>query len=58
MNTNEPQLGDKVRDAITGFKGIAMAQTTWLNGCRRIIIGLVIGAVVVALIVRRLGSDE
>ena len=29
-------LGDKVKDAITGFKGIAIGRTTWLHGCDRI----------------------
>lgn len=30
------QLGDKVRDRVTGFEGIAVASTTWLNGCERV----------------------
>ncbi|MEO8082530.1 MAG: hypothetical protein ABI780_01775 [Ardenticatenales bacterium] len=30
------QLGDKVRDLVTGFEGIAVASTTWLNGCERV----------------------
>lgn len=29
-------LGDKVKDKVTGFKGIAIARTEWLNGCSRI----------------------
>jgi hypothetical protein len=29
-------LGDKVKDKISGFTGIAIGQTTWLNGCVRI----------------------
>ena len=29
-------LGDKVRDTITGQKGIAVARTVWLNGCIRV----------------------
>lgn len=32
------QLGDKVRDTITGFKGTAVARTMWLHGCARIVI--------------------
>ncbi len=28
-------LGDKVRDSITGFAGIAVAKTIWLHGCVR-----------------------
>jgi len=29
-------LGDKARDKITGFCGIVIAITDWLNGCRRV----------------------
>lgn len=32
------KLGSKVRDHITGFEGIAVARTTWLYGCNRIVI--------------------
>jgi hypothetical protein len=28
-------LGDKLRDRVTGFEGIAVARTEWLNGCVR-----------------------
>lgn len=28
--------GDEVKDRVTGFKGIVVAMTTWLNGCVRI----------------------
>ncbi len=28
-------LGDKVRDQITGFEGIVIAETRWLDGCKR-----------------------
>jgi len=31
-------LGDKVKDCVTGFKGIAVGRTTWLHGCDRIIV--------------------
>jgi len=31
-------LGDKARDKITGFAGIVVAITDWLNGCRRVTI--------------------
>lgn len=31
-------LGDKVRDRVTGLEGIAVARTQWLNGCIRIAI--------------------
>lgn len=30
------KLGDKVRDMITGFTGIAVGRTDWLYGCARI----------------------
>lgn len=29
------ELGTKVRDRITGFKGIVIGRTEWLYGCRR-----------------------
>lgn len=32
----EVQLGDKVKDRITGFEGIVVAITTWMYGCRRV----------------------
>ena len=28
-------LGDEVRDSVSGFTGIAVARTTWLHGCSR-----------------------
>lgn len=30
------KLGAKVKDTITGFTGIAVARTEWLNGCIRL----------------------
>ncbi len=30
------ELGDRVRDSITGFEGIAVGITIWLNKCRSI----------------------
>jgi hypothetical protein len=30
------KLGSKYRDIITGFEGIAVAQTAWYNGCDRV----------------------
>jgi len=30
------ELGDKVKDIVTGFTGIVVAKTQWLNGCWRI----------------------
>jgi len=29
------KLGDKVRDTITGFTGVVVGITNWLNGCTR-----------------------
>ena len=31
-------LGDKAIDRISGFQGVVVAITEWLNGCRRITI--------------------
>ena len=30
------QLGDRVKDPVTGIEGIAMGKTEWLHGCFRI----------------------
>jgi len=32
----EIKLGDRARDVVTGFEGVAVARTQWLNGCVRI----------------------
>ena len=29
------ELGDKVKDRITGVTGIVICEASWLNGCRR-----------------------
>lgn len=29
-------LGDTARDVVTGFEGVVVAITTWLNGCVRL----------------------
>lgn len=29
-------VGDRVRDKVTGFVGIVIGKTTWLNGCNRL----------------------
>ena len=29
------ELGDEAQDAVTGFKGIVVAETRWLYGCNR-----------------------
>ncbi len=31
-------LGDKVKDTVTGFTGIAIGETLWLNGCTRFVV--------------------
>lgn len=31
-------LGEECRDKVTGFRGIAIARTLWLNGCARVTI--------------------
>lgn len=28
-------LGDKARDTVSGFSGVCVARTEWLNGCWR-----------------------
>lgn len=33
---NPIELGDRVKDPITGYQGIAICITTWLHGCIRI----------------------
>jgi hypothetical protein len=38
MSTHQIELGDEAKDSITGFSGVVVAITTWLNGCRRIAI--------------------
>lgn len=35
---DKPQLGDRIKDQITGFTGIALGYTDWLSNCRRWII--------------------
>lgn len=32
----EANLGDRVRDKITGCQGIVIAVTNWLHGCTRV----------------------
>lgn len=32
------KVGDKVKDKITGFTGIAIAKTEWLYGCMRVVV--------------------
>jgi hypothetical protein len=33
---DEINVGDVVRDTVTGFEGMAVAITKWLHGCMRI----------------------
>jgi len=35
MATFKFNVGDELKDTITGFAGIVMARTEWLNGCLR-----------------------
>ena len=37
MSTNREDihLGDRVKDKLTGFSGVVVAITEWLNGCTR-----------------------
>lgn len=32
------ELGDIAKDSVSGYKGVVVAVTHWLNGCRRITI--------------------
>lgn len=32
------ELGDRVRDKMTGLAGIAIGVTNWIYGCRRIVV--------------------
>ncbi len=34
----EIKLGQEVKDSVTGFKGIAIGRTTYLQGCNRILV--------------------
>lgn len=34
----EIKLGDKVKDSVSGFTGIAIGKTEWLHGCNRFIV--------------------
>ena len=31
-------LGDEVKDTISGFTGVAVARTEWITGCPRIVV--------------------
>ncbi len=32
------ELCDKVEDVVSGFTGVVIARTVWLNGCARIVV--------------------
>lgn len=36
MTYEDIELSDEVKDTITGYSGVVVAFTTWLNLCRRI----------------------
>ncbi len=38
MNTFKIELGAEVKDRITGLKGICVARSEWLYGCRRYVV--------------------
>ncbi len=38
MDRPNVQLGNVVRDNISGFQGVAVCLSNWLNGCQRVTI--------------------
>lgn len=32
------KLGDKMKDKVSGFEGVAIAKTEWLYGCVRVVL--------------------
>ncbi len=38
MKFEKVNLGDKVKDKITGYQGTVIAKTEWMNGCHRVIV--------------------
>ena len=38
MALNEPKLGAKYRDSITGFTGVAVAYGHYLHGCSQVLL--------------------
>lgn len=38
MKTTDIELGDQVKDAITGFEGVVICVSYWLNGCMRVVV--------------------
>lgn len=37
------QLGDKVKDSVTGFIGLCVARTEWISGCARLTLQPAVG---------------
>ncbi len=35
LNKDKVQLGDRVQDCVTGFKGVVVSQHNYLHGCTR-----------------------
>lgn len=35
LTRKKVKLGDRIRDRITGFEGVAVSRTEWMNGCVR-----------------------
>ena len=36
MKKSNVKLGDKARDTVSGFEGVAVSEHIYLNGCRRV----------------------
>jgi hypothetical protein len=36
MNRTDCKVGDTVHDTITGFEGVVVCRSEWLNGCVRL----------------------
>jgi hypothetical protein len=36
MSNQTVELGDRVKDRVTGFTGIVVVRSVWLNGCVRL----------------------
>lgn len=38
MTKHRINLGDRVKDKVSGFEGTVVARTEWLNGCWRMVV--------------------
>lgn len=38
MANRKPQLGDQVKDSVTGFKGVVTAIAEYLTGCKQFLV--------------------